>query len=307
MELVEFFNTRVIPVGLWAAMLGLGLSLTPRDIRRIFAAPKAVTIGTLAQHAALPLLAFAIAVAFAPTPAIAVGVMILAACPGGLTSNAYSFAARADVALSVSLTVVSSFVTLVTLPLIIYFALDWFLAAGTAPQLSPWRTFSTLVTLTILPVGFGMLLRHLWPERVKALIETVRIATFVFLILLIVVGTIVSLEELRANFGEIVLVAGSLNVLSMLLGLGLGWAFKLPVPQRVAITFDIGIQNIALASVIVLSVLGRPEFYAVILVYQLLMKAGAVTFVFIAQRWLRRDAAPSELLKAQGRSAKSTA
>lgn len=293
MELVNLFNTQIIPIGLWAAMLGLGLSLTPGDIKNIFVSPKAVTIGTLAQHLALPLLAFAIAVLIAPTPAIAVGVMILAACPGGLTSNAYSFATRADVALSVSLTVVSAFVTLVTLPAIIYFALEYFLEAGTAPRLSPWDAFYTLVRLTIIPVGIGMLIRHLWPARTQALIETVRLGTFGFLILLIVAGTIVSVDELRANFGTILLAAASLNVLSMLMGLGLGWAFKLPVPQRVSITFDVGVQNIALASVLVLTVLDRPEFYPVILVYQLLMKGTSVSFMFIAHRWLRSAAAPA--------------
>ena len=104
MNLVEAFYSQVIPVGLWVVMLGMGLALTMGDIRNIFAMPKAILVGLFGQMVLLPILGFILAVLFAPTPEIAVGVLILASCPGGVTSNAYSFATRADVALSVSLT-----------------------------------------------------------------------------------------------------------------------------------------------------------------------------------------------------------
>ena len=89
MNLVEIFYSQVIPVGLWAVMLGMGLALSVADIKRIFAMPKAITVGLGGQMLMLPLLGFMLAVLFAPTPEIAVGVVILAACPGGVTSNAY--------------------------------------------------------------------------------------------------------------------------------------------------------------------------------------------------------------------------
>jgi BASS family bile acid:Na+ symporter len=293
-DLISIFYTQVIPVGLWAAMLGLGLSLTPQDIRNIFVMPKAVAIGTFGQHALLPLLAFALAVLFAPTPAIAVGTLILAACPGGLTANAYSFATRADVALSVSLTVVSSLLSLATLPLITYFALAWFLEAGAAPQLSVLETFYTLAALTVVPVGIGMFIRHRWEERSKALIEAVRTATFIFLILLIVAGTIVSFDVLKQHFAQAALVALLLNVGSMVLGYGLGRIFSLPVSQRVAITFDIGVQNVSLASLVILSLLGREEFFVITLVYAVIMKITALTFMFISRKWLLSDASATD-------------
>lgn len=286
MDLINIFYTQVIPVGLWAAMMGLGLSLTPQDLREIFKSPKAVAIGTIGQHALLPLLAFVLAVWLAPTPAIAVGTVILAACPGGLTSNAYSFATRADVALSVSLTVVSSVVTLVTLPALTYFALAYFLETGAAPQISVLETFGTLVALTIVPVGIGMFIRHRWAERSKALVETVRTATFVFLILLIVAGTIVSFDVLMQHFAQAALVATLLNVLSMAMGYGIGSAFSLPMGQRVAITFDIGVQNVSLASLIVLSLIGQEEFFVITLVYAVVMKITALAFMFVSRKWL---------------------
>jgi BASS family bile acid:Na+ symporter len=123
-DLVSFFYTQVIPVGLWIVMLGLGLALTPQDIKNVFVMPKAVSVGLVGQLILLPILAFVLASVLAPTPAIAVGAIVLAACPGGVTSNAYSFASRGDVALSVTLTAVTSFITIFSVPFITFLALD---------------------------------------------------------------------------------------------------------------------------------------------------------------------------------------
>jgi BASS family bile acid:Na+ symporter len=294
MELVERFYTEIIPIGLWVAMLGLGLSLTAVDIKSIFASPKALTIGMVGQVLLLPALGFGLAFLLAPTPAVAVGAVILAACPGGLTANAYSFAARADVALSVSLTALSSLVSLLTLPLFTFLALAAFFESSSMPTLSAADIFSKLVTLTILPVAIGMLIRHLWPARSTALIETVRMGTLLFLIFLIGVGTIISLDDLREHFARTFAVAASLNVLSMLMGFGLGALFSLRVPQRVAITFEIGVQNLALASLIAVTLLANREFFIVTLVYGIVMKITAMGFMFAARRWLSRDAAAAQ-------------
>lgn len=291
MELVEQFYTEIIPIGLWVAMLGLGLSLRTVDIRNIFASPKALTIGMVGQVLLLPALGFALAFLLAPTPAVAVGAVILAACPGGLTANAYSFAARADVALSVSLTALSSLVSLVSLPAFTFLALEAFFEAGTMPTLSASDIFAKLFTLTVLPVGIGMLIRHRWPERSTALIETVRTGTLIFLIFLIGVGTIISLDDLREHFARTFTVAASMNVLSMIMGFALGALFSLRVPQRVAITFEIGVQNLALASLIAVTMLENREFFIVTLVYGIVMKITAMGFMFAARRWLARDAA----------------
>jgi BASS family bile acid:Na+ symporter len=289
MDLIDAFYTQVIPVGLWVVMLGMGLSLTPADIRNIFVMPKAISVGLSGQMILLPLLAFVLAVLLAPTPAIAVGAMILAACPGGVTSNAYSFATRADVALSVSLTAVGSFITVFTLPLITYLAVDYFLEAGTIPAIPVAQMMYTLTMLTVVPVVIGMVIRHIWGEKAKRLIETLRTATFIFLIVLVVAGTLVSLDVLQQYFLQTALTAVSLNVLAMALGFGVGWLFSLNVAQRVAITFEIGVQNISLASLISLSILGNQEFFVVTLVYAVIMKITALSFMYLAKKWLARD------------------
>lgn len=289
MNFIEAFYTQVIPVGLWIVMLGMGLSLTPADIRNIFVMPKAITVGLAGQMILLPLLAFALALLLAPTPAIAVGVMILAACPGGVTSNAYSFATRADVALSVSLTAVGSFITVFTLPLLTYLAVNYFLAAGTIPAIPVGEMMYTLAMLTVVPVVIGMVIRQVWGDKAKLLIEALRTATFLFLIMLVIAGTIVSLDVLQQYFLQTALVAVSLNVLAMAMGFGMGRLFSLNVAQRVAITFEIGVQNISLASLISLSILGNQEFFVVTLVYAVIMKITALSFMYMAKKWLARD------------------
>lgn len=289
MDLVSFFYTQVIPVGLWIVMLGLGLSLTPADIKNVFVMPKAVSVGLLGQLVLLPLLAFALAVGLAPTPAIAVGAIILAACPGGVTSNAYTFASRGDVALSVTLTAVCSFITIFTVPLIAFLALDYFLEAGTAPELPVGEMMWTLATLTVIPIAIGMVIRRIWSARAQQIIEALRTATFVFLLALIITGSLLAIDVLKQYFLQTAAVALSLNVLSMAMGFGLGRLFRLTVPQSVSITYEVGVQNITLASLVVLTVLRNEDYFVVAVVYAAIMKVTALGFMYFARRWLAHD------------------
>jgi len=117
-ELVELFFTVVVPVGLVLMMTGMGLALSPADLKNVIVFPKAAAIGLGGQLLLLPLISFLLAVLLAPTPAVAVGAVILAACPGGVTSNGFVFASRGDLALSITLTAVTSILTVFTIPLL---------------------------------------------------------------------------------------------------------------------------------------------------------------------------------------------
>ncbi len=290
MDLVAFFYTDVIPVGLWIVMLGLGLALTPQDIKNIFIMPKAVSVGLAGQLVLLPILAFGLCVAFAPTPAIAIGALVLAACPGGVTSNAYSFASRGDVALSVTLTAVTSFITIFTVPLITFLALDYFLEAGTAIDLPVAQLMWMLAKLTVVPVSIGMVIRYIWKDKAARVIEALRTATFLFLLVLIVTGSILAIDELRQHFLQIASVVLSLNVLAMAMGFALGWLFRLPITQRISITYEVGVQNITLASLVMLTVLQNENYFIVAVVYAAIMKLTAMGFMYFARQWLARDA-----------------
>ena len=286
MEVVDLFYNAILPRGLQVLMFGLGMSLTVGDITHIFREPRAVGVGLVGQLILLPALAFLLVELLSPAPAIAVGLIILAACPGGVTSNAYVFASRADLALSVSLTGICSFITVFTIPFLTYFALGRYYSEASIPDIAAVDMILRLSLLTILPIALGMIVRASWPEFAQKLIESLRTITLVFLILLVVAAAVSTFDVLVENFAAAALIALSLNVLAMAMGYGLGCAAKLPVAQRVSITYEVGVQNLALAYLVTLTLLDEPSLAASTLVYSLFMKLTALAFLVLARRWL---------------------
>jgi len=290
MDIVQFFYVEIIPIGLWLIMFGMGMSLTLGDIKYVFVDPKAAVIGLTGQLILLPALAFLLVEMLSPAPAITVGLIILAACPGGVTSNAYVFASRGDLALSVSLTGVSSFITVFTIPLWTFLALDLYYAEAAIPDIPAFDMIYQLASLTIVPISGGMIVRALKPEFAKRLVETLRTITLLFLIVLVISGTMASFPVLIANFGDAALIALLLNVCAMTMGFALGRVFKLDIAKRVSITYEVGVQNLSLSFLVTLSLLQEPSLAASTLVYAIFMKITALSFLSFARRWLKQDA-----------------
>ncbi len=282
----QLFFEQVIPPGLFVIMFGMGLTLTLADLKRIVVYPRAVTIGLVGQLLCLPILAFTIAAIFQPAPFIAVGLILLAACPGGVTSNAYVFAARGDVALSVTLTTIASFITVFTIPMLTYFALSLYFEQGQVLALEFWPTVEKLARLTILPVGLGMLSRVLWPAWATRSSEVFRRVALAFLIAIIIVAVIGGFEKIMQNIAAAGLMALTLNVSAVALGYALARGFKLSKIQSVTIVFEIGVQNLSLAALVAFSILKRPELFIFTLVYSLIMKISALTLLAFAGRIL---------------------
>ncbi|MGY8790558.1 MAG: bile acid:sodium symporter family protein, partial [Pseudomonadales bacterium] len=157
MELAFAFQTIIIPFGLFMIMMGLGLTLSIDDILRVIIMPKAVLIGLIGQLLLLPAIAFLIAFLLNPAPVIAIGLVLLSACPGGITSNAYVFASRGDIALSVTLTSIASLFTVVTMPFLAWLALVTFADIGEIVNVPIANMMRSLAQLTILPIILGML------------------------------------------------------------------------------------------------------------------------------------------------------
>jgi len=282
--IIEVLYTRVIPVLLIMVMTGLGLSLTIADIKRVIVFPKAATIGLVGQLLALPLLAFALASLLAPSPEIAVGAVILAACPGGVTSNAYVFAARADVALSVTLTAISSVITVFTIPLLTFAAMQVFMEAGQRPDLPTVNIFRTLFMLSIVPIATGMTLRWRWPAFSESLLERLRHITVGVLMLLIVAAAVSSYEIIRENLLAAGLLVLALNLLSMGMGYGLGRAFSLKLKQAITLTYEIGVQNISLALLVTLTLIGSQTLAITTLLYAVIMPTTALALIAISHK-----------------------
>ena len=291
MEIMAFLNTRVVPFALIVVMAGLGLSLTPADFKRVIVFPKAASVGLAAQLIGLPLTAFALGYLLAPSPAIAVGAVILAACPSGVTSNAYSFAARADVALCVTLSALTSIITVFTIPLLTYLALQLFYDQGQVPALPVAQMLRTLVTVTIVPVAGGMIVRAIAPDFARRVLEPLRRMVMVLLIVVLSAAALSSYAVIRDNLATAGLLVVSMNLFTMALGYGAARLARLPATQAVTITYEVGIQNLALALLITLTILRSPELAVAALLYAVVMPATALAFLPVARRIITNEEA----------------
>ena len=212
-------TTVLLPVALGIIMLGMGLTLTLQDFLGIRQRPKAALIGAFCQLFILPLLAFAVAEVFSLPGVFAVGLVLVSLCPGGVTSNAITFVARGDVALSVSLTAVSSVISPFTIPVVLGIALTYFQVDGfESTSLPVLETIGKLLVITVVPVGVGMFLRGKFPEFANRSERTFRIGSTVVLVAIvagIVKNNWSNLQDYLASVGTAAL---SLNLAAMILG-----------------------------------------------------------------------------------------
>lgn len=272
----------LLPLGLAFIMFSLGLGLVAADFRRVLAQPRAVMAGLVGQMVILPAIAFAIATGLALPPEAAVGLMILAACPGGVTAGLVTDLARGDTALSISLTALSSVLAFVSVPLVVGASLSHFAGQAVLLHLPVGQMVGGLFLLTVLPVSAGMALRHWGPgQRLERLVK--RIATTVFLA--IVVATFVNQwDALVSHFPVVGPATLALNLLTMATGYAIGWRQELPPPSRIAMTMECGMQNSALGITLAVSLLNAPALAIPSVVYALLMNVTALAVIIHVRR-----------------------
>ena len=273
----------LLPISLGIIMLGLGLSLTLADFARVVRYPKAVVIGLTMQMLVLTGAAFLICVVFKLPPELAVGVMLLAAAPGGATANIYSHLARGDVALNITLTAINSALSLLTLPFIIGFALQYFMASDQYVP-PPFKKIIEVGLIILLPVILGMTVRNRAPAFAVKMEKPIRIFSVLLLALLIVATVAQSWEVLVTYFPIVGLACLTFNLLSMAVGYSVPLAVKLPQKQAIAIAMEIGIHNGTLAIFIALNVLNSPAMSVPAAIYSLIMFVTAGIFAW----WLNR-------------------
>jgi len=283
-EQAAFINAEVVPWVLRLVMAGLGLSLTVADFKRVIVFPKAAAIGLIAQLIGLPLIAFALATLFNVPPFIAVGLVIVAACPSGVTSNAYSFASRADVPLCVTLSAITSVVTVFTIPFLINLALQTFGDEGQLGALPVLPMLIGLMSFTMVPLAFGMIVRARFTAFAVRLVEPIRQAVLYLMAVVLLLGVISSYEELIDNVATAGLLVIALNLVTMGLGYGVARLFRLPITQVITITFEVGVQNLALSFAITFNMLQRPDLAIAGLIYAVVMPGTALAFVSIGRR-----------------------
>jgi bile acid:Na+ symporter, BASS family len=277
----------LLPAALGFIMFSVGITLVPGDFRRLVEQPRAVAAGLVAQLLLLPVIAWLLAVAWRLPPEMAVGLMILGACPGGPSSVLITHLARGTAALSITLTAITSLVAMLSVPLVVNLSLRVFLGADSPIELSVARLVRSVFLITTVPVAAGMLLRAWRPQLADRLqVWLGRIATTLFV--LIVIATFVSQRE--ALFNHLPTVgpaAASLNLAVMLVGAGLALALRLDRRDGIAIAAECGLQNAALGIFIATAVLGAAPLAVPSVVYALLMNVGALGLILVA-RWRSR-------------------
>jgi len=278
-----------LPLSLAFIMFSVGLELTVADFKRVAVQPKDFAVGAASQVLVLPLVAFALLSVWPIAPALAVGVMIIAACPGGVTSNLMTYLARGDTALSVSLTAIISLLSVLTLPAIVSFAVLHFMDAATAPELSIGRTVLGVFAITTVPVIIGMVVNRFAPEFARRFERIARIVASV-LFVVIVAGAIYAE---RANVIDYFKQAGPVTLALNLIMMGLALAFsrlaRLGGAQGTAITLECGLQNGTLAIFVALTLIGSREMMVPGAIYSLLMFPTAITYLLFVLAKRKRD------------------
>ena len=279
----SIITTLLLPIALGIVMLGLGLSLTVADFARVVRYPKAVLIGLFIQTVVLVAGAYVIARLAALPPELAVGLMLLAASPGGATANIYSHLAHGDVALNITLTAINSLLALVTLPLIVDAALVHFLGQDQYVP-PPTRKVIEVAAIIVLPVLLGMAWRAGLPKVAATLEKPIRLFAVLVLVAVIGAAIVAEWERLPGFIAAVGAACLAFNLLSMAIGYGLPRWLDLPRSQAIAISMEIGIHNGTLAIFIALTVLQNATLSVPAAVYSIIMFVTASAFTF----WLNR-------------------
>ena len=232
----------VLPAVLAFIMFTIGVDLEFADFVRVARHPTALAVGLLNQIILLPVTAYVIAIALALPPSLAVGIMILAACPGGPTSNLWTKIAKGDVPLSVSFTAVNSILSMVTVPIIVNIAFHRFMGPEAA-SLASGRLWWTMLLMATLPVLAGMSIRWRDPrlaDRVKPPLER---SGFTMFVIIIIVGTIVAFDLIMTHLRGVLLACLILLCSMLAIGMITGAMFRLLPEERTAVAIETAIQN----------------------------------------------------------------
>lgn len=281
-----------LPFALGIVMFGLGLGLSPDDFRRVGRHPKAVTVALLCQLVLLPAICFGLVIAFRLPPELAVGLMLVAASPGGPTANLFSHLFGGNVALNITLTATNSVLVVVTLPIVVNFSAGHFLADGAAVGLQADKILQVF-SMVLVPVAVGMLVRGRAPGVARRLNRPVQMLSVVVLVGVISVVLFGQWENLADYFLSVGLAALAFNLVSLLVGYGVPRLVDVDQPAAVAAGFEIGIHNTALAITVALSpaLLDSAEMAIPGVVYGIVMFFTAAGFGWLVTRRSRRHSA----------------
>lgn len=272
MTVSELISKVFLPLSLAIIMLGMGMSLILADFTRIIKFPKAVLVGLANQLLILPIIGFLLAIAFNLNPTMAVGLMILATCPGGPTSNLITQICKGNIALSVTLTAISSVICVLTIPVLLSYALNYFGSdSNVIIKLPILDTILQIMVITVIPISIGMLIRKYKTNFAIKSERAMRIASTVIFILVFIAVLMANAGLIVPGMKQVGLVTLLLNTATMGIGFLTARMFQLNFKSAISITIESGIQNGTLAFVIATTILNNMEMGLPIVAYSIWM------------------------------------
>ena len=284
----SLFSHYLMPAAIAFIMFGIGINLKFVDFKRTFNRPKAIITGLAAQMILLPIIAFILNIFFDIDPIYKVGFVLIAACPGGTTSNLVTLFLRGRLALSVSLTTVNSFLILFTIPLITHLALFLYVGSDTNIEMPVLESMANMMLTILLPTLIGMIYGHLFPGSVERLKKIINVSMTLFL-LFVFIGIFLFEDVGSANFSDYVFLfipAFLLNLISMFTGYFLSLAVGIRNRGRFTIAIQVGLQNSALAVYVASKLLGQSEMAVVAIIYGSFTLFSTSFWAYIMKKYL---------------------
>ena len=277
--------TKIAPIILALIMLGLGLGLKVEDFTRVFKAPKDFIVGFISQLIILPIVAYLLIIILKTPPEIAIGVMIIAAAPGGVTSNILTKFADGDVALSISLTAIISLISIISVPLIIFTSADFLGITNISQNISMTGIALKMVLVVTVPVILGMIIRKFADSFVASKVEIFNKLNIVLFIIFFIAAFYEERDNIISFIMQAGLIALILNVTMMIIGYYLAKTFASGIKQRKCIALECGLQNGSLALFVSTQIFGTDILYAIPTgAYALIMYITSFIFIYILKK-----------------------
>ncbi len=273
----------ILPIALAFIMLVLGLGLTAQDFLRVIKQPRDFFIGLFSQVILLPIVAFLIIKIWSIAPELAIGVMIIAAAPGGVTSNLLTSFAKGDVALSISLTAIISLLCVFTIPFIVLTSAELLGKTEATNNVSLFNMTKDMFLIVTVPVILGMLFRKFVPNLSLKLEPTAKKISIVLFILVLLGAIAAERENVLSYFAQAGLITLTLNVLMMIIAFYVAQIFATGIKQKKSITIECGLQNGTLAIFVATSLFDGGAYVIPAAIYSLIMFATSIIFVFIVK------------------------
>ena len=276
--------TKIAPLSLALIMLALGMGLTVQDFTRVVKQPRDFLVGLVCQLIFLPIIAFALVFILDTPVELAIGLMIIAAAPGGVTSNILTKFANGDVALSISLTAIISLLSIITVPFIIFKSIDLLNASASTNEISMTGISIKMFLVVTLPVILGMIIRRFANNFVSSNEKTIQTISLI-LFLIVLFGAII---QERANILPYMMKAGTitflLNIIMMLIGFYVAKIFATGIQQRKCISLECGLQNGTLAIFVATQIFNDVTYIIPAAIYSLIMFTTSLIFVFLIKK-----------------------